>query len=233
MRSMKVSAEGIAFLKREEGCILRPYRDVAGVPTIGFGQTHYADGRRVTMDDRALTQEEAETLFRSVLSTYERGVSDALMVNVAQHQFDALVSLAYNIGIPNFHNSTLLRKLNQGDFAKAAAHFADWKMGGRPRREIPVLVARRAREAALFTRNMPPAEGAMPQEVGSTRELSWSTELRNQAITVVTGIGGVLAPFVPFFQDVVRAAPYVIPGVIVVIAVVGIYLAVRRNREGR
>ena len=79
---------------------------------------------------------------------FERGIFDAVKVPLAQHQFDALVVLAYNIGLGAFRTSTLLRLLNKGELSAAASQFDRWnKAGGKT---LAGLTRRRAAERKLF-----------------------------------------------------------------------------------
>jgi GH24 family phage-related lysozyme (muramidase) len=138
----KASARLITLLKRYEGCRLEAYRCAAGVWTIGFGTTSGV------VEGMKITQEQAEILLRSDLERFEHGVSKMLRVNVTQNQFDALVSLAYNIGLSALSKSTLMRKLNAGDVQGASIEFGRWnKAGGR---ELLGLTRRREEERKLF-----------------------------------------------------------------------------------
>ena len=82
------------------------------------------------------------------LKKFESTVNSAVTVPINQNQFDALVSLAYNIGTGAFKESTLLKKLNLGDYKAAAAQFAVWNRGGG--KVMQGLVNRRAVERKLF-----------------------------------------------------------------------------------
>lgn len=145
---MKISDNGIKCLTHDEGLSLKPYLDGGGVPTIGYGSTYYEDGTKVTMKDPPITQERAYELMRSVVKNFEKGVNDLVAVELSQNHFDALVCLTYNIGVEGFRTSTLLKLLNKGDFAGAAAQFPRWnKDNGKV---IRGLTLRREREQKLF-----------------------------------------------------------------------------------
>jgi len=109
---MKLSSNGYKELHQREGFRLKPYLDTKGVPTIAMGNTYYLDGRKVTMWDRKLTIEEAGNLASATADKFAFQVDSLLKSKVNQNQFNALVSLAYNIGITGFRNSTVLRKVN-------------------------------------------------------------------------------------------------------------------------
>ena len=146
---MKVSKQGMDLIKEFEGFRAKPYLCSAGVPTIGYGSTRYADGDGVSLRDPIISESQAEELFRTTLASYEAGVSKAVKVVVEQYEFDALVSLCYNIGVGNFTSSTLVRLLNDGEAPiDVAAQFLRWNRANS--RVIPGLTARRERERALF-----------------------------------------------------------------------------------
>jgi lysozyme len=145
---MNISESGINLIKSFEGLRLQPYLCPAGVATIGYGCTHYANGETVTLDDDPITIRDADALLRGTLKSYEQAVNEVVTVPLTQGQFDALVSFAYNIGIGKLKGSTLLRKLNAGNYRGAAAEFDKWTHGGG--QVLPGLVKRRAAEKALF-----------------------------------------------------------------------------------
>lgn len=114
------------------------------VPTIGWGHTH-----GVRMGDTC-TQPTAEAWFQQDVASAVAAVNKAVTIPLTQNQFDALVSLAFNIGDGAFSGSTLVRSLNMKEYGFAAGQFAVWnKQAGRV---LPGLVTRRAAEAALFER---------------------------------------------------------------------------------
>lgn len=172
---MKTSPRMKAELKQSEGLRIKPYLCPAGVPTIGYGSTIYPNGRKVTLKDPSITQEKAEEIFNWHLDLFEKDVKHLLGVNilsmgiidirkpeikspdVAQNRFDALVSLAYNIGsdidmddIPEgLGDSKLLKKvlINPCDVT-IRNEFMKWvNSNGKVN---PGLQARRKREADLY-----------------------------------------------------------------------------------
>jgi lysozyme len=110
---MKLSEKGLKALHAREGLILKPYLDTKGVPTIAMGNTYYKDGTKVTMKDAPLTKEQAIELGAIVANDFAKKIKALITSDVNQNQFDALVSLAYNIGINGFKNSTVLRLVNK------------------------------------------------------------------------------------------------------------------------
>ena len=144
---MQTSDKGIALIKQFEGCKLTAYQDSVGVWTIGYGWTHPVDGKPIRAG-MTIKQETAERLLKTGLVSYESDVSRLVKVGLTQGQFDALVSFTYNLGARSLSTSTLLRKLNAGDYAGAAEEFLRWnKAGGKV---LNGLTRRREAERALF-----------------------------------------------------------------------------------
>ena len=110
---MKLNETGHRALELREGLRLKPYLDTQGVPTIAMGNTFYLNGKKVTMLDKPLTLNEAKTLARSVADIFANKVDYLVTSNINQNQFNALVSLAYNIGIHGFIKSTVLKLVNK------------------------------------------------------------------------------------------------------------------------
>jgi GH24 family phage-related lysozyme (muramidase) len=144
---MRISDKGISLIKQFEGLRLTAYQDSVGVWTIGYGWTQPVDGKTIR-PGMTIKEETAERLLRTGLVGYESDVSKLVKVKLTQGQFDALVSFAYNLGARALSTSTLLQKLNAGDYAGAADEFPRWnKAGGKI---LPGLTRRREAERALF-----------------------------------------------------------------------------------
>lgn len=143
---MKISQKGIDFIAKEEGLVLKPYLDSVSVPTIGLGSTYWESGEKVKMTDKPITKERAYKLFNTTVKSYENAVN-ALGVQLTQNQFDALVSLCYNIGTGAFSKSTVAKrvKANPNDPTIGEA-IQLWKNAGNK----PILLSRRKRETALY-----------------------------------------------------------------------------------
>lgn len=146
---MRISENGIVFLKKEEEFRSSPYLCSANKATIGYGSTFYKDGTKVTLKDKPITEAEATSLLMHLLEQ-KFNINILIKVPISQNQFDSLTSFAYNIGYPAFSNSTLLRMLNQKDYKGASEQFARWKYADG--KESKGLINRRAREKALFLR---------------------------------------------------------------------------------
>lgn len=143
---MKTSQTGLQLIRKHEGLRLDAYRDPANIWTIGYGHTKTArSGQRIT-------REQAETLLLQDAAQAEQSVKALVKVPLKQNEFDALVSLVFNIGAGNFAKSTLLKKLNQGSKGEAAAEFEKWnkaRVNGQLQ-TLPGLITRRRDERQLF-----------------------------------------------------------------------------------
>ena len=144
---MTVSPFGVDLICSFEGKRLTAYDDGVGVWTIGFGTTVYPNGIKVKKGDTC-TEAQAKTYMAHDLKKFEATVNKAVTVQLNQNQFDALVSLAYNIGTNAFSKSTLVKKLNANDIRGAADQFDVWVNAGGKR--MQGLVNRRTVEKALF-----------------------------------------------------------------------------------
>ena len=145
--SMSVSNKGVDLICEFEGKRLAAYDDGVGVWTIGFGTIKYPNGVRVKKGDTC-TLEQAKEYMRHDLIEFEYTVNSSVKVPLNQYQFDALVSLAYNIGSSAFKSSTLVKKLNSGDYKGSADQFNVWVNAGGKR--MQGLVNRRDKEKLLF-----------------------------------------------------------------------------------
>jgi lysozyme len=144
---MKMSAKGIGLLKQFEGSRLRAYRDGGGVWTIGYGHTAMAGGI-APKSGMTITQQQADDLLANDLVKYENGVKASLTRVPNQNQFDAMVSLCYNIGTGGFRKSSVARLFNDGNMGGAANAFLLWnKDNGKV---VSGLTKRRKAEMALF-----------------------------------------------------------------------------------
>lgn len=144
----KASNKCIELIKRFEGFSAKPYLCPAGVPTIGYGSTRDTDGKAITMQHPPITEAQAKSLLMATLTTYENAVNRYVKVPLNQNQFDALVDFAYNAGAKNLLTSTLLKKLNAGDYAGASKEISKWVYGGG--KKLNGLVKRREAERQLF-----------------------------------------------------------------------------------
>jgi len=146
----------LELCKRFEGFRSKPYLCPAGVPTIGYGSTYYASGRKVHLNDPSMGEPEARALLLSeLLHTYAPGTlrqcPGLLVLSVSTGQWGALnaiVDFAYNLGVGRLQTSTLRRKINAQDWEGAKEQLMLWTRGGG--KVLPGLVRRRQAECQLI-----------------------------------------------------------------------------------
>ena len=242
-----IAWEGVVEIAQSEGCRLRADRDIVGVWTIGWGQTLNIKAGMVW------TQPMADLDLCQTLDGLVREIESCLTVRANPNELAAMVSLAYNIGMGwrgqtrpkgaknGFRQSSVLRAHNRGDKAAAARAFAVWNQAGG--KVIPGLVARRAREAALY---MTPAAGELARmavdsapatpDADAERPLTDSSIARSGAVSVATGG---LAVASSISADIRQTAwnmnidPLLVIGIIVVVVgAVILYQRIKQRREG-
>jgi len=149
---LKIDEAGLIIIEQFEGFRPEPYYCPAGVPTIGYGTTHY-EGRPVGIDDNPISRSTAEHFLREqVDKIYGKAVNHYVRVPITQNQFDALTSFTYNEGTHAFKTSHLLRYINEGRFKKASKEFHKWNKGGG--HVIKGLATRREQERRLFIKDI-------------------------------------------------------------------------------
>jgi lysozyme len=109
---------------------IAPYLDVRGIPTIGWGNTRWQDGRSVSMADAPISQADADTLYDHFLGVFSKGVCDQLPNGTEANEAAAFISLSYNIGLPAFSGSTALREFLAGNKQAAGQGIEMWDKGG-------------------------------------------------------------------------------------------------------
>ena len=109
---MKLDNRGYMMICEFEGFSAKPYLCPAKLATIGYGNTFYRDGRKVTMVDKEITKAEAFDMFKDIADKFAKKVSTCVKTPINQNQFNSLVSFTYNVGVANFMNSTLLKRVN-------------------------------------------------------------------------------------------------------------------------
>ena len=146
---MIVSKNGLDLIKEFESFKSKPYLCPSQKATIGWGSTYYPDGKKVTLQDKEITEEKAFEILEYIANKdFGSNINKVVKVPLNQNQFDALVSFAYNIGNGNFNSSTLLRWLNQGNYKEASMQLLRWdKSKGIV---LNGLTKRRKAEKALF-----------------------------------------------------------------------------------
>jgi lysozyme len=143
-----IGTKGIDLIVSFEKEVLHVYDDGFSYPTVGVGHLLTADEKLAMPLGTRITKEQSREFFKNDLKKYIDAVNKAVTAQITQNQFDALVSLCFNIGIGAFNKSTLVKKLNSGNYAGAADGFLVWnKVKGDP---VKGLTRRRTAERALF-----------------------------------------------------------------------------------
>jgi lysozyme len=141
---MQISEAGLDLIKQSEGFSPRVYRDVAGIPTIGYGHRLYAG----ESFPQGIGHLEAGKLLAGDVQSAQQAVQRLVKVPLTQGQFDALVDFCFNLGAGRLAASTLLRDLNAGDYQAARRQLLSWDHAGAE--EIEGLKARREAEFRLW-----------------------------------------------------------------------------------
>jgi len=216
----KINDEGIAHLKRWEGCRLTAYKDPKGIWTIGYGHTSAA-GKPYVHKDMKITQQQAEEMLLRDLGQYERAVETGVKVPLTDNQFAALVSFCYNVGAGAFAKSTLLKKLNRGDYEAVPVELAKWTRSGNKR--LKGLANRRAAEAGLWAAGeFVASREVKPKPVNDNPLIK--PETLAPVAGALSGLGSVLSG-----AGVIQ---YALAFCMVVFCLIGAWWFVRRVREG-
>jgi lysozyme len=141
---MELSAAGLELLKRSEGFRSSIYKDVAGVPTIGYGHRLHPDESY----PNGIGEPQAAELLARDVGGAEQAVQHLVKVPLTQGQFDALVDFCFNLGAGRLAASTLLKALNRGRYDDAAEQLLRWDLAGGE--ENPGLRTRREAELQFW-----------------------------------------------------------------------------------
>jgi lysozyme len=146
---MKLDESGYKLIQEFEGLSLVPYLCSAKVATIGYGNTFYPSGKKVTMQDQPINLATAKWMLKETADKFAADVDKLIKSKLTQNQFNAIVSFAFNLGLTSLGRSTLLKKVNiNPNDPTIAAEFAKWnKAGGKV---LNGLTKRRAKEAKLY-----------------------------------------------------------------------------------
>jgi lysozyme len=146
---VKLDDNGYKLIQGFEGLSLVPYLCSAKVATIGWGNIFYPSGIKVTMQDKPISLATASWMFRTIADRFAVDVDKMIKANLNQNQFNAIVSLAYNIGLAGLAKSSLLKKVNANPSDPTITNsFMIWnKAGGKV---LNGLTKRRAIEAKLY-----------------------------------------------------------------------------------
>ena len=192
-----IPLQAVYLIAINEGCRLVAYKCIAGVWTIGWGETHGVH------EGETWTQEFADQTFCRELRRYATAVQEMCKVTPNENELGALTSLAYNIGLGGLQKSSVLAAHNRGDHAAAARAFADWSKYRDPKTKQLVvsrgLARRRAEEASLY---LTPADVTMhadvpaapaPQAVAAPATLVTHPLTLSSAIATGAGVLGSLS----------------------------------------
>lgn len=218
----RINAEGIALIKQWEGLKLDAYKDIGGVWTIGYGHT------RTAKPNMRITETEAETLLRQDLYTFEMAVIACVHVHLTDNQFAALVSWAYNVGAEAMRKSTLIRKLNDGDYASVPAELAKWtKVKGKT---VRGLANRRAAEAGLWARgDYVVSRDTTPDDGLTAAQAATQTGTGRAAMTVgAAGVAATVAQHSDLLVALGALGPIV--GVALIVVAAGLFVLWRKGK---
>lgn len=238
--TITTSPRGRALIKQFEGFRAAAYQDVVGVWTIGYGFT------RGVKPGQRMTAAQADARLVTELLEYERAVLTACRVPPNQNQFDALVSLAWNIGAPRLATSTVVKAHNRMDHQAAARAFGLWnKAGGQ---EWPGLTRRRAAESALYLEPVPepvpladalpvvnpeprPAAQDMPQALDRERTMAESGI--NRAATVAGTTAAGLGALSQIKDALAGLQGWLVPGLCLAVVALAAYIVWQRVEQRR
>lgn len=162
-KSLQISKEGIALIRHYESWRATTYLDPIGVPTIGWGTT----GKEAKIG-RTITKKQGEVFFRADIAESEAEIKRVVKVALSQGQFDALVSIHYNMGLTRLLKTEIIDQVNKGDPIAAAGLFA--RHNKAEGKVFSGLTKRRASEAALFLQ--PDEAEDMSEDVKGGREVN-------------------------------------------------------------
>lgn len=143
------SSMAAELIKEFEGYSSKPYLCPSNVATIGYGNTRYLNGERVTMEDEDITKKEAEKILIDTVKFVEKEVKSVVEVKLKPYQLAALISFTYNVGIGDLSNSTLLAWVNSNpNYSQIPSQFRRWNRGGG--KVLKGLIRRREAEIELW-----------------------------------------------------------------------------------
>lgn len=185
------SMNGLQFIEKWEGCVLTPYKDVAGLRTIGIG--YLIKPKDNFPDGVAITKEKAYDLLREEVKKCEDSIKKNIKVQLTQNMFDALVSFGFNCGVGVYSNSGVSRETNAGKFANVPERLLDWcKATINGKKEIvPGLYNRRKDEGDLFLRGsgISPVWSPEMQATMATLGVAWTKASLSEVQTKLKKLG--------------------------------------------
>ncbi|WP_273760101.1 lysozyme [Bartonella sp. ML70XJBT.G] len=217
----RISQEGLELIKQWEGLRLEAYKDTACIWTIGYGHTSHA-GKPLVHKGMRITKEQAEEILCEDLKQFEKSVDQSVTVTLTDSQFAALVSFCYNVGTKAFCQSTLLKKLNQGDYESVPVELQKWnKVGGK---RLKGLANRRAAESGLWAKGSYVCSNYQTVETKNRAGL-FQLEALAPIIGSCSGFGGLLVGNGP--------VQWALAGIMVLAALTGVVIVAKRFKEQR
>lgn len=229
----RINAAGLSLIKQWEGLKTTAYKDVAGIWTIGYGHTSVAGSPSVT-PDMTISKEEAARILLKDIAKFEARVERLVKVPLTDNQFAVLSSFDFNTG--ELHSSTLLKKLNKGDYGAVPGELARWVKATDPKtgKKVTVqgLVNRRAAEAGLW------AKGAFV----SSNTVTATTKTDKTDVVAIggagaAGVGGAVGPILPDITQAIvdqqdsltsgQLARIIVGGVVLALTLWGIYRKIK------
>jgi lysozyme len=211
----RIADEALALIKRWEGLKLHSYKCEAGVWTVGYGHTSTAQ------PDMVINEAQANLLLKKDLAQFEAAVERLVKVPLSDGQFGALVSWCFNVGESAASRSSLIRKLNKGDYDSVPGELARWNKVGN--RILPGLSNRRAAEAGLWARGSHVASAGLTADTKEGLADAASSSTGKAALGV--GAAGVAAQVIEALGAV---GPLV--GIALIVAAVGLFILWRAGR---
>ena len=223
----RINAAGLSLIQQWEGLKLTAYKDVAGIWTIGYGHTSAAGSPTVT-PGMTITKAEASRILQNDLAKFEARVEKLVKVPLTDNQFAVLSSFDYNTGA--LHKSTLLKKLNKGDYNAVPGELAKWVNAGG--KKVQGLVNRRAAEAGLW------AKGAFV----SSNTVTATTKADKTDVVAIggagaAGVGGAVGPILPDITQAIvdqqdsltsgQWARIIVGGIVLALTLWGIYRKIK------
>lgn len=212
----RINAAGLSHIQKWEGKRLTAYQDVAGIWTIGYGHTSAAGAPKVVAGMK-ISDQEAVRILRADLAKFEKRVTDLVKVPLTDNQYVALVSFDFNTGA--LHKSTLLKKLNTGDYGAVPAELMKWVNAGGKR--VQGLINRRAAEAGLWAKGDFVSSNYVAPE--QKKDTLLKPELIASAGGLLSGLGGMAAGSSPI--------QWALAIIMVGAFGVGVYYLIKRMRE--
>lgn len=223
----RINVAGLSLIQQWEGLKLTAYKDVAGIWTIGYGHTS-ATGSPTVTPGMTITKAEASRILLKDLAKFEARVEELVKVPLTDNQFAVLTSFDFNAGA--LHKSTLLKKLNKGDYNAVPGELAKWVNAGG--KKVQGLVNRRAAEAGLW------AKGAFV----SSNTVTATTKADKTDVVAIggagaAGVGGAVGPILPDITQAIvdqqdsltsgQWARIIVGGVVLALTLWGIYRKIK------